>query len=84
MTSPQAVDALLDAYADQRRALRRVLALVACHADDIANDPALVLAAMDAGPRSVAWCPPGCGGACEPDRGVWARYNALDLRRDHY
>ena len=78
MTSQQSIDALLDAYADQRRTLLRVLTLVACHADEIAADPALVLKALDASPRSVAICPPGCTGDCQPHQAVWARCTALE------
>jgi hypothetical protein len=81
VTAQQPIDALLDAYVDQRSALRRVLALVACHADEIAADPALVLKALDAHPRCVAICPPGCTGDCEPHRAVWERYTALDPSR---
>ncbi|WP_432140156.1 hypothetical protein [Streptomyces sp. bgisy154] len=78
------IDALLDAYADQRRALRRVLALVACHPDEIAADPSLVLRALDAHPTAIAICPPGCTGTCtrNPHPTVWTRYNALNPRKD--
>ena len=61
-----------------RRTLLRVLTLVACHADEIAADPALVLKALDASPRSVAICPPGCTGDCQPHQAVWARCTALE------
>ncbi|MET8978521.1 hypothetical protein ABZX85_23175 [Streptomyces sp. NPDC004539] len=82
MTSQQSIDALLDAYTDQRRALLRVLTLVACHADEIATNPALVLKALDAHPRSVAVCPPGCTGDCRPHPAVWARCTALEPSRN--
>ncbi|WP_340382284.1 hypothetical protein U5640_36285 [Streptomyces sp. SS7] len=85
MSNPPAVDALLDAYTEQRQALRRVLALIACHPDHIATDPAFALRALDTHPTCIAVCPPGCTGLCTETAhpALMARYHALDIRRPH-
>lgn len=77
MTTQQTMDALLDAYADRRRALRRVLWLIARHPDHIATDPAFVIKALDAHPAAIGVCPPGCTGDCTPDPTVIARYHQI-------
>lgn len=74
---PQSVDALLDAYTDQRRALQRLLWLIARHPDRIATDPTAALNALDAHPRAHGWCPPGCTGTCTPHPALDARHRAL-------
>ncbi len=76
MTTQQTMDALLDAYADRRRALRRVLWLIARHPDHIAADPSFVIKALDA-QTAIGVCPPGCTGDCTPDPAVIARYHQI-------
>ncbi|HEY6116457.1 MAG TPA: hypothetical protein VI172_10900 [Candidatus Dormibacteraeota bacterium] len=80
MASQQTTDALLDAYADRGRALQRLLWLVAHHPAQVAADPSLVLKALDAGPRAIGWCPPGCAGECIPNPAVMARHRAVALK----
>lgn len=75
-TRTAAVDALLDAYTAQRRALHRVLRLVASHPDHLADEPAFVLLALDADPDATALCPPTCTGDCTPDPVITARLEA--------
>lgn len=77
MPTQQTVDALLDAYTDRRRALQRVLWLIARHPGKVAADPALVLQAVDAHHRAIGWCPPGCTGDCTPDPAVIARHDQI-------
>lgn len=74
------MDALLDAYADRGRALQRLLWVIAHHADDLAADPGLAVAALDSHPKAIGICPSGCTGDCTPNPAIWARYNALAPR----
>ncbi|MCQ9178575.1 cytochrome P450 [Streptomyces sp. IBSBF 2953] len=78
MTNQQTVDALLDAYADQGRALRRVLWLAAHHPHQVAADPSLLLKALDTSPQAIRWCPPGCSGQCIPHPALMARHRTLN------
>ncbi|MFC8676734.1 hypothetical protein ACFUEN_29115 [Streptomyces griseorubiginosus] len=78
-TSP--MDALLDAYSAQRRALRRVLRFVAEHPDHLAKDPAFILKAVDAD-RASSVCPPGCTGTCTPHPDIAARLNTIALTQE--
>lgn len=77
MPTQQTVDALLDAYTDRRRALQRVLWLIAHHPGLVAADPSLVLRALDTHPEAYGWCPPGCTADCTPDPAVMARHHQI-------
>jgi hypothetical protein len=75
MPTQETVDALLDAYTDRRRALRRLLWLIAHHPDHLAADPRFAITALDANPAATGVCPPGCTGTCTPDPAVMTRYH---------
>lgn len=62
---------------DHRRALQRVLWLIAHHPDRIATEPALVLRAIDADSEAYGWCPPGCAADCQADPVVMAQHTHL-------
>lgn len=77
MPTQPTVDAILDAYTDRRRALQRVLWLIAHHPAQVAADPTLVLRALDTDPGAHGWCPPGCAADCVPDAAVMARHRQI-------